>query len=77
MAEVTFGTCPNCAGDDIIRIPSGPGDGHGAGGIGIGIGAFRGVWIARLICLRCGMVREFVDNRKDLDKLRERYGRRR
>lgn len=35
---------------------------------------FQIVPIARLVCLGCGYVREWVDNRRHLDLLREKYG---
>ncbi len=38
------------------------------------VSAFRSIPIARLVCLGCGYVREWVDNRRHLDLLREKYG---
>lgn len=72
MADINFGRCPHCHSDEIIWVPSSAADGHNRSGIQVG--AFRSVSFARLICLDCGMVREWVDNRKDLDLLRRKYG---
>ncbi|MFF5078032.1 hypothetical protein ACFY36_13350 [Actinoplanes sp. NPDC000266] len=74
MTQPSFGVCPNCGNDDIIRIP--PDRLSGAAVSGVAVHAFRHVLFARLICLTCGLVREWVDDRRDLDQLRKKFGRR-
>ncbi|SNY52923.1 hypothetical protein [Paractinoplanes atraurantiacus] len=69
----SFGVCPNCGQDDIIRIPSDRFSGQAVSGVAVS--ALRLVLFARLICLTCGFVREWVDDRKDLDLLRKKFGR--
>ncbi|MEU8816626.1 hypothetical protein [Actinoplanes sp. NPDC048796] len=68
-----FGVCPNCGQDDIIRIP--PSTAAGQGASGVPVNALRLILFARLICLTCGLVREWVDDRDKLDQLRAKYGR--
>ncbi|XVU30013.1 hypothetical protein ACQPZJ_23845 [Actinoplanes sp. CA-054009] len=74
MTQPTFGVCPNCGNDDIIRIA--PDRFGGQGVSGVLVSSFRVVVFARLICLTCGLVREWVDDRKNLDLLRRKFGRR-
>jgi ribosomal protein S27AE len=69
MSDMNAGQCPNCGGDDFARFPSGR---QG----GLFRGAFRTTHLTRLVCLRCGLVRDWVATRDDLDRLRRKYGRR-
>jgi hypothetical protein len=73
MTNVDHGSCPNCQSKEMILLPSGIADGYNKSGVHVG--AFRSVSFARLICLQCGLVREWVASRKDLDLLRKKYGR--
>jgi len=72
MGDVNFGLCPHCQSDEIIVLQSGPRDGYGRAGINVGI--LRSIELARVICLQCGSVREWVTNRADLDFLRKKHG---
>ena len=62
-----LGLCPNCRADEVIRLP---GDMYSA----ILISAFRKLPVARLVCLNCGLVRDWIDDRRHLEMLRKRYG---
>ena len=75
MTEVNFGACPHCQSSEIIWLRSSAADGYNRSGVTVG--AFRSISFARLICLQCGLVREWVDNREHLDLLRKKYGRER
>ena len=66
-----FGFCPNCRGGEVIRIEGGRGDGSDHP---IALGPFSYIAVARLVCLTCGCVRDWVDRPGDLQKLREKYG---
>jgi hypothetical protein len=67
-----FGFCPNCRGGEVIRVEGGRGvDGNNNA---IVTGAFSFVAVARLVCLSCGYLRDWVDRPGDLQKLREKYG---
>lgn len=56
----------------MIRVEGGRGV-EGANNV-IALGAFSLVAVARLVCLTCGYVRDWVDRPGDLQKLREKYG---
>ena len=73
MADADFSPCPNCQNGEIICLPSGVADGHNQSGVYIG--GFRSVSFARLICLQCGFVREWIATQEGLDLLRKKYGR--
>ena len=67
-----FGFCPNCRSGEVIRVPGGRGL-EGNNNL-IVTGAFSFAAVARLVCLSCGYVRDWVDQPGDLQKLREKYG---
>jgi hypothetical protein len=73
VTDVNFGPCPHCQSDEITWLSSGVADGYNRSGIQVS--AFKSISFARLICLECGLVREWVADRKDLDFLRRTYGR--
>lgn len=66
------GWCPNCRSAEVIRVESGSPGGPGFDCIVRGFA--RVVPFARLICLSCGLVRDWVEDPADLAKLREWFG---
>lgn len=63
-------TCPKCNSQQIILIPGELG-GAGAGNIiPIGITLFNTVKVTRYMCSDCGYSEEWIDNPKDLKKLK-------
>jgi hypothetical protein len=73
MGDVNLGLCPYCQSDEVISLQSSASDGYGRSSISVS--TFKSIQFARLICLQCGSVREWVANRQDLDLLRKKYGR--
>jgi hypothetical protein len=73
MSDVSHGPCPHCQSDDVILHQSSPSDGYGRSSINVG--GLTSIQFARLICLECGSVREWVASRNDLNRLRKKYGR--
>jgi hypothetical protein len=69
------GPCPNCRSDDIIRVGGGPDD-IGAQSNGVHFGRVGRLYLTRLVCLTCGLVRECVDDWGSLTLLRREFGRR-
>jgi len=64
-----YPACPNCGSGEVIRAVNPIGTGSH-----IVLSAFQAVTVARLVCLHCGFVREWVDNRAELDLLRKKFG---
>jgi hypothetical protein len=73
VSNINFGQCPHCQSDEIVMLQSGPRDGYGRSTINIG--GLTSIPLARVICLQCGSVREWVADRNHLDILRKKYGR--
>jgi hypothetical protein len=72
MSDVNFGHCPHCQSDETVVLQSGPRDGHGRAAINAG--GLRSIDLARVVCLQCGSVREWVTDREQLNSLRKKYG---
>jgi predicted RNA-binding Zn-ribbon protein involved in translation (DUF1610 family) len=70
--DVNFGPCPQCGGTEIICVPSRTADGYQRSGMAVS--AFRAISFSRVICLQCGLVREWITDRADLDLLRKKFG---
>lgn len=68
------GLCPKCGSDRITRIPD---NGRYAGGNNIYLrctAALRGrIPVIRYVCCGCGYVEEWVEEKKDLERIAERF----
>ena len=67
-------SCPKCRSAEVVRVPGKV----GASGLGnnfIPVGSFilKAVLVTRYLCTYCGFSEEWVDERADLDKLRDTY----
>ncbi|WIM98694.1 hypothetical protein ACTOB_002303 [Actinoplanes oblitus] len=71
MEPIDFGACPHCGSLEIICVPSSNADGYHRSGMAAG--TFRMIPFSRVVCLQCGLVREWITNRAHLDHLREKY----
>ena len=66
--------CPKCGSKEIIRVPD---DAHRylANSICItGLVTVKRIPITRYVCHECGYVENWVENRHELDKIRETWG---
>ncbi|AEV88303.1 hypothetical protein ACWT_7293 [Actinoplanes sp. SE50] len=70
MDATTF-TCPHCGSAEIICVPSSMNDGYNRSGMTVS--AFRTIPFSRVICLQCGLVREWITDRAQLDLLRKKF----
>jgi predicted nucleic-acid-binding Zn-ribbon protein len=62
--------CPKCNSQEIIRIP-GRVSGVGAGNIIMtGMTVFSAVKVTRYLCTDCGFSEEWIDDPKDIEKLK-------
>lgn len=68
MTTSPYGPCPNCESNEIIRVP---GTTTRAPHVDVGL---RALPIAQMICLNCGFVRQWIDDRGHLDVLRKKFG---
>lgn len=69
--------CPKCSGSDIVRVP---GEVIGVGGgnwIRVGVSVFGAVKVSRYVCVACGFLEEWVDNRGSLQRIAEKWGKKR
>ncbi|MGL5351905.1 MAG: hypothetical protein ACRDA5_01120 [Clostridium sp.] len=64
--------CPKCNSNDIIRIPGK----NGAYGVGNNIpaGFLSVILVTRYLCGNCGYSEEWIDNKHDIEKLRNKFG---
>ena len=72
VGDINFGPCPHCGSAEIICVPSSTADGYRRSGMAVG--TFRVIEFSRVICLQCGLVREWVTDRVHLDLLRKKFG---
>jgi predicted nucleic-acid-binding Zn-ribbon protein len=69
------GKCPKCGGTEIIEVPGSGLEGMNGNCSWIQIGAFRSqVWLKRFVCGSCGFSEEWIDDKSDIEKLRNKYG---
>lgn len=71
-------TCPKCSSSDLICIPGqvgalGAGNNIPAGSGITGITIFSAVKVTRYLCGQCGFSEEWIDDPKDIEKIREKY----
>jgi transposase-like protein len=65
--------CPKCNSQEIIRIP-GQVRGYGSGNnIITGMTIFSAVKVTRYLCADCGFSEEWIDDPKDIKKLKDIY----
>ena len=70
--DITFGPCPHCGSAEIVCVPSKTADGYQRSGMAVS--TFRAISFSRVICLQCGLVREWIADRANLDLLRKKFG---
>jgi hypothetical protein len=67
------GKCTKCNSNDIAKIPGTVGN-HGVGNnIMIGMTIFNAIKVTRYLCCNCGYCEEWVDNKDDIKKIREKF----
>lgn len=65
--------CPKCQANDIVRIPGKVGA-HGVGNnIIMGVTTLNAIKVTRYLCGTCGFSEEWIDDRRDLEKLKNKY----
>jgi hypothetical protein len=67
-------TCPKCGSNDIVAV-TGQVSGYGTG-IAVGVcWKFGGIIeITRYFCCACGFSEEWIEDPRDLKKIKKRYG---
>lgn len=65
-------SCGKCGSGHLLEIPMTPGD-HAH--IVLGDNLLHTVAVARYVCTDCGGVEEWVNSRKNLDRLQAEFGR--
>lgn len=65
-------TCPKCGSREICRIPGWVGA-YGSGN-NIPVSFFGKAKVARYLCRNCGYTEEWVEERKDIERLAKKYG---
>ena len=66
-------TCPKCNSKDILRIPGKAGAYGSGNNISVGSTIFSAIKITRYLCCECGYSEEWIDNKEDIEKLRNKY----
>lgn len=63
---------PKCQANDIVRIPGKVGA-YGVGNnIIMGVATFNAIKVTRYLCGTCGFSEEWIDDRRDLEKLKNK-----
>lgn len=66
-------TCLKCNSRDILLIP-GKHTGYGSGNIiMVGSTSIGSVKVTRYLCCNCGYSEEWIDNKMDIEKLRDKF----
>ena len=65
--------CPKCSSKKIIRIPGKVGAFGVGNNILMGAFVFNAVKITRYLCSNCGFSEEWIDEKKDIEKLEKKY----
>ena len=66
-------SCPKCQSDDIVRVR---GDIYGASYgnyICTGFTLLSAAPVTRYVCLDCGFTEEWVESKRDLEKIRKKF----
>ena len=69
------GRCPKCESADIFRVPGWAGN-YGAGNYiiaGTGWLLPKKAKVARYVCTQCGFCEEWVDEEKELEKVKQQH----
>ena len=66
------GTCPKCAGDELLRIPGQAGPFGAGNNIPVGATIFSAVKVLRYVCTTCGFSEEWL-LRADLGRLKKAH----
>ncbi|MPW26439.1 hypothetical protein GC105_11625 [Alkalibaculum sp. M08DMB] len=69
-------TCSKCNSKNIIRIPGKAGAYGSGNNIMTGMSIFSAVKITRYLCCECGYSEEWIEDKKDIDKLIVKYNNR-
>lgn len=65
--------CPECDSQNTIRIPGNVGP-YGVGtNIIVGITTIGAVKVTKYMCCECGYLEEWVDDKKDIEKIIKYY----
>lgn len=65
--------CPKCNSNSIIKIP-GDVSIYGAGNnIMVGRTIYSAIRVTRYLCCNCGYSEDWIDNKKDIEKLRNKF----
>jgi len=67
-------TCPKCDANDIVKIPGNTvADGSG-NNINVGMTILNAIKVTRYMCGNCGFSEEWIDDKKDIEKLKKTFG---
>ena len=66
--------CPKCGSKDITRIEGRIGAYGMGNNILVGSSIIGAVKVTRFLCVDCGFSEEWVESKKDREKLKKRYG---
>ena len=71
---MTTNACPKCNSANILHIPVKKGKMGKWNNSVIWLSAVKYVEITRLVCENCGYSEEWITNKENLKKLRDKYG---
>jgi len=65
--------CPKCNSREILRILGETGAYGTGNNILVGVTIFGAVNVTRYLCCECGYSEEWIDNKKDIEKLQRKF----
>lgn len=63
-------SCPKCTSTEIAMIEGGTFKGNIYNTMGIGLST---IYLTRYVCTRCGFTENYVDDTKDLKRIRDKH----
>lgn len=66
--------CPKCDGLEIIRVPGNVGAFGSGNNISLGGIPRQMVKVTRYVCASCGYSEDWVDDDKDIERLKKKFG---
>jgi ribosomal protein S27AE len=71
MATKQKNKCAKCSSPELLSIPTMPGE---EPRIAVGERGMQMVAVSKFVCGNCGYIEEWVQDARDLEKLRKEYG---
>jgi hypothetical protein len=66
--------CPKCQSREIVKIPGTSRPAGVGNSVRVGFWGLNGIPVTRYLCGSCGYIEHWIDEAKDIDKIKDYYG---